>query len=181
MIYVEVVGRAVIFLVFAASVSTKIRSKDRRHLLESARAMLGALRPGLSDFTMDHLGRAALVAQWLVLVLVVTPWWVVGVVLAALLLISFTAGLIAEILAPEDAQCACFGADGPDVSVWDVVRNGVLIAIAAALVVLAGVETRPPEVGAVVVLLCGAVVPAFLLVEMTSIRELFVAGNHRGK
>jgi hypothetical protein len=57
-----------------------------------------------------------------------------GVVIGALLLLAFSAGIALALVRETDAKCQCFGATGQKLGATHLYRNGLLIVIAAVAV-----------------------------------------------
>jgi uncharacterized membrane protein YphA (DoxX/SURF4 family) len=65
---------------------------------------------------------------------VAEPWPAVA---ALVLLGSFTVWIVWRLASGDDAPCACFGAvSASPLSRWDVIRNGVLLALAVVAVAM---------------------------------------------
>ncbi|MER7007504.1 MauE/DoxX family redox-associated membrane protein [Dactylosporangium sp. NPDC000555] len=147
-------GLTVIGLTFAASAVSKLR--DRGGFVQSVRAfqllperLTGAVATLL---TSTEVAVVALLALGTAKPDVVPPVLVV----AAALLVAYTAGLVSVRARGLHVPCHCFGASPVPVSWYDIARNGLLLGI-AGLALAAGTPAEPlTGVDAVLVALAGA-------------------------
>ncbi|WP_063762666.1 MauE/DoxX family redox-associated membrane protein [Streptomyces sp. NRRL S-1448] len=96
----------------------------------------------------------------------------VGFVLAAGLLLAFTAGAALMVVRGVRAVCRCFGASGSPMGRLHVLRNGVLTLIAAGGVLgSSGIAAVAPAYGAVAV--AGGAVVGALVTRLEDLAALF--------
>ncbi|MEU9497949.1 MauE/DoxX family redox-associated membrane protein [Streptomyces sp. NPDC048196] len=96
----------------------------------------------------------------------------VGFLLAAGLLLAFTAGAALMVARGVRAVCRCFGASGTPMGRLHVLRNGVLTLIAAAGVLgSSGIQAVAPAYGAVAV--AGGAVVGALVTRLEDLAALF--------
>jgi len=142
--------RVLLLLTFTVSVLAKTRSGPA----------LAAFRAAVEDFEVVPRPRvgavvaAVLAAEAAVVagLAVGGPLLVPGFAVAAVLLLTFSGVLVRALLRHRRIRCNCFGSAASEVSWFDVVRNGLLLAgaMTGAGAVLAGV--RPAGAAADVVL-----------------------------
>ena len=139
--------RVLLLLTFAISAVAKVRSP-------------AAFRAAVEDFEVVPRGRAGAVAVAVIAaefavaagLAVGGPLLPVAFALAAAALLAFSAVLVRALLRHRRVRCHSFGSAAAEVSWFDVVRNGLLVAAAAvgAAAVVAGVR---PAAGADLALL----------------------------
>ncbi|MFI0944308.1 MauE/DoxX family redox-associated membrane protein [Streptomyces sp. NPDC021020] len=175
MIWLDVEARLVLALVFTVSAASKLRSRAAFAAFTTAVGRLAGVpaayrRPA-----------AALLAAGEVLLaagLLVPATAHLALALAAALLLAFTAALARALRAPEPVACNCFGPSDRPVSAAQLVRNGLLVALAAsALAGGPGQAAGPADVGAgpLLVSLLGAVAAAGAVALWDDLAELFAA------
>lgn len=99
---------------------------------------------------------------------------VASLALAGLLLTVLTAGIALALHRGSEATCACFGATGRPLRRRHLVRNGLLIGVVLAglmMQTLAGHGTAP--VGGAVVAVTGGAIVALILIRLDELVELF--------
>lgn len=162
--YVALSCRCLVGLIFLVSFATKVTPGAFRAFAESLRTMnvlpaslVRVVAPGVVFVEL------AVVAS-----LVWTPR--AGALLAGLLLVAFSGAIVMSLARNANATCRCFGAGGGRLGVRHVVRNALLFA-ACALVVVGGDAHADPQVGLAA---AGAgVVAALLVLGMDPVAELF--------
>lgn len=164
--YVALSCRCLIGLIFLVSFATKVTPSAFRAFVESLRAM-NVLPAPLARVTAIGVVFAELAVA---ASLVWTPSARAGALLAALLLVAFSAAIVMSLARNANATCRCFGAGGGRLGVRHVVRNALLF-VACTLVVFGGDALADPQVGMAA---AGAGVAAALLVlGMDPVAELF--------
>jgi len=165
--YLQIGVRCLLFVVFAASVVGKARSR------ESFRSFARSLGD-LEMMPASALGPAALTltaAEAVICVLLAPePTYRLGLLLAAILLGVFAGAIGWTVRRGVQASCHCFGAAGRSLGTVHVVRNVVLAA--AAIAALVGSPGNVDLVGAALALASG-VVAALLIVRFDDIADLF--------
>jgi hypothetical protein len=100
-----------------------------------------------------------------------------GVVLGLtlLLLAVLTTGVVLAIRRDTGARCACFGANQQTLSRRHVVRNAVLLAIAATALLLVAVRRpHPLELPGVLIALVAGAIAALFLIRLDDLVDLFL-------
>ncbi|MFF2427191.1 MauE/DoxX family redox-associated membrane protein [Streptomyces mirabilis] len=110
-----------------------------------------------------------------VVLLALGPGGAPGFVLTLLLLAAFTTGIVPTLRSGTKASCACFGASTAPIGRRHVVRNTVLLALAAAL---AGTPA-PTQPAGVLIAAFGALVGALLVIFTDELGTLFDDGAPR--
>jgi hypothetical protein len=158
-----VFAQGLLAIVFLVSLTSKVRDMEGfRHTV----AAFGVLPPALTAFAAPLLAAAEAVVVVLLLGgLLPADLWpaarplaVSGLVLAVVLLVAYTAALVAVRMRRARVSCNCFGASAA-VSWYDVVRNG-LFGLTAGLGLVADPSALSAADRALVVL---AAAPAALL------------------
>jgi len=172
--YLQVGLMALLWLVFAVSAVSKTRgAAAQRSFAESLRPL-----PGLP--TRWVVPVAALITAAEVLVVIGLTWAlptraaapaVVALVLAAVLLTVFTAGITLALRHRTAARCACFGAAERELGTAHVVRNVFLLAV-AVLAILTGPGHEVQPAGALLAVLTGAVA-GFITIRLDVLFDLF--------
>jgi hypothetical protein len=99
---------------------------------------------------------------------------VMSLVLAGLLLVVLTTGVALALHRGVEATCACFGATEQPLRRRHLVRNGLLVGVVlAGLVVWALAGEEAVELGGAAVALAGGVVVALMLIRLDDLVELF--------
>lgn len=132
-------ARLVLLLVFAVAVASKVGQRTAFDSFVVALSKLAATGPRLSSWLALGIiaGEAATVTA-----LLAVP--VAGFCLALGLLTVFAAAITRGVLAKRATSCACFGSSGEELGWSHLVRNGLLIGIAAAgLLVTLAVDRLP--------------------------------------
>ena len=149
-------GSGIIASLFVASGFPKIRQPFGLALALVRFGVVGRVRPAL--------GRLLGVLEVAVGVAVaVSPALFPAAVAALVLLVAFTAVVLRSVLAGQSVECACFGT-GETTSWATVVRNVVLIGIAAFLALVPAVPTMEQRISG---LLVGAVITCGYLMLST--------------
>jgi hypothetical protein len=131
---VTVFAQGLLAVVFAASLVGKVRDMERFTRTIMA---FDLLPPVLSTFAARMLAAAEAI---LVVVLLVSLWppvtlpagvvAVTGLLLVAVLLVTYTVALIIVKVRQTRVSCNCFGTSATMVSWADVIRNGLLLLVA---------------------------------------------------
>jgi hypothetical protein len=169
-------GAAVaLWVVFAVSAASKVRSAGGQRAFAESLRPLGLL-PGrlLAPTALAVTGAEIAVVVGLSCAPVVRPVASAAFAVATVLLGVLTSGIALALRRGSSAPCACFGASSRPLSRRHLVRNGVLMLIAAGGAGLAAVlppaSPEPPSL--VLAGLVGAVV-ALLLIRFDDLVELF--------
>jgi hypothetical protein len=164
--YVALSCRCLVGLIFLVSFATKVTPGAFRAFAESLHTMnvlpaplVRVVAPGV---VFAELAVAA--------ALVWTPSARAGALLAAVLLISFSAAIVMSLARHANASCRCFGAGGGRLGVRHVVRNALLFA--ACLPVVFGSDAQADPQVALTAAGAG-VVAALLVLGMDPVAELF--------
>jgi hypothetical protein len=129
-LYLALACRCAIGVVFAVSVSGKLRSRSAFGAFVS---WLAALPVPLVRGRPRATAVVLAAAEALIVVLVALPWTVrPGLVLAAVVLGVFTAGTWLAVARGADAPCQCFGVSASPLGRRHVVRDALLCAAAVA-------------------------------------------------
>jgi hypothetical protein len=165
--------RCAVGLVFVASILGKARG--RKPYADFVRAT-GRLGSGwlTSWIPAGVLAGGVIAAEAAVVVLLVPPGstWV-GFVLAGLLAVAFAAAVAAALRRGDHAPCNCFGVSARPISRVHLVRNVVLVAVAALGLAADGVAVDPAEPAGVVAAVVAGVVVAAVVVRADDLAELF--------
>jgi hypothetical protein len=101
----------------------------------------------------------------------------VGLALAAVVLLGFTAAIVAALRRGETGSCNCFGASTARLGPEHVARNLVLVAVALAGVVLSSgthlVDAGELQLGGIVIAVIAALCGATVMTRFDEIIELF--------
>jgi hypothetical protein len=130
---------------FAVSVAGSIRGRQAFRAYRAGVTLL----TGRTGPAATALGTAVIGAEGAAAVLCLLPGCgPVGPLLAAALLLAFTAALARVVAQRRTGSCHCFAGSRGDVGIRHLVRNGVLVALAAAGAVgrSAGADAVPPGV-----------------------------------
>ncbi|MFI6099757.1 MauE/DoxX family redox-associated membrane protein [Lentzea sp. NPDC051213] len=171
MLYLEICCRVVVGLVFLLAVVGKLRG----------RAELTAFAESLGSFGLRSTRvRSALAASVItveavtVVLLAVAPR--LGLGLAAMMLVAFTAAVAAAKATGREVRCRCFGADGGLMGRKHMIRNGVLVVVALAGLTPAN-ATATPHLGLLFAAVSAAVLGAVALAHWDDLRFLFGGGH----
>jgi hypothetical protein len=145
---VELACRAVLLLVFGIALVSKVRSrKDFDEFADSLTA-LGVRRTAILVVAAE--------AAAVVLLALPTEW---GFVLAIGLLAVFIAGIVRAVRGKQKVSCRCFGASGNQLTGSHVIRNSLLVVVAAIGWFADATSTWSPATGpTTIALLAGAFV-----------------------
>jgi hypothetical protein len=170
--YVLVGCRSLIALVFVVSAVSKLRSRRAYAEFVSATGRLSP-RP-VAAATARRLAAATVVAELATVVLVLVPATVpAGFGAAAALLLAFTGTILLALRRGVRAPCRCFGSSEQPLGSAQVVRNAVLLAV-AALGLAGGVSAAPsPELAGALVAVVAGGVAATMVVVADDIASLF--------
>ncbi|MEV5988885.1 MauE/DoxX family redox-associated membrane protein [Streptomyces sp. NPDC052051] len=168
--YVLLAVRLLIGVVFAASVIGKVRGVAAfRRFEEAARAMGVPTRLSRPVAVAVVAGECAAV-----LLLALGPGGAPGFALTLLLLTAFTVGIVRTLRSGTKASCACFGASTAPIGHRHVVRNSVLLALAAfGLVAALSGTAMPSEAAGIAVTAFGALTGALLVIFTDELGTLF--------
>ena len=171
--YTLVCCQFLVSLVFAVSVVSKVRSRERYGDFVTAVAQLA---PGLP---VRPAAATVVVAETAVLVSVLVPATTpFGFVLALALLAAFTAAIAAAIRRRHSVSCQCFGASSAPVGRPQLARNAVLLLIAAAgLVVALSPARSSPDPGVLAMAVLTGAAGGLAVVFTDEIADLF-RSNH---
>jgi hypothetical protein len=163
--------RCLLGTVFAVSVVSKVRS---RAAWQSLRAWLAAMpfRP----LRLKGMALALVTAETAVVALVAAVP-LAGLILGAVLALALTAGLYQVVRSGSREPCHCFGVSSEPLSSQQVIRNGVLLALATVGAVCAGTTAghRPGPAESVLAVIAG-LAAALLVVFSGDISALAVKG-----
>jgi hypothetical protein len=170
---------AVLWLVFAVSALGKLRGTARLAFTESLRRLgllPGRLVPAVAAAVIAAeltvlLGLSGAVAGVFDLVPAVPVVRLGGVAAAAALLCVLTGGITLALRRGTTARCACFGAESRPLSGRHLVRNTILLLVAAGALVTPAEPARPA--GALLGVAAGLLI-ALVLVRLDDIVELVV-------
>lgn len=119
-VYLDIAARSLLMLVFAVAVISKLRSASAFREFADSLSTLGARR----------FAGAVVAAETATVVLLAIPvGW--GYLLVIALLTVFIAGIARAIRAGQPVACRCFGAGGRKLGPTHIVRNSLLVLIAA--------------------------------------------------
>jgi hypothetical protein len=172
MTYVEFGCRCVLGVVFAVSALSKTWKKGAFAAFRLATAALvpSARRYASALSTVVVVAEAAIVVALVVL-------GTAGLVAACLLLTAFTVAIAAAVRRGDAASCRCFGATATPVSARHLVRNALLIAVAALGLAMPGQAGGDPA--ALGLAAVAGVVVAVLVISFDAVADLFL-DNHEG-
>lgn len=173
MVYLLLGCRCLLGLVFAASVTSKLRGRA-----PYAEFTLAAQRlaPGwvTARVPAEVLAAVVAAAEAAVVVLLAGPGTVRwGLVVAGVLAMGFAVAVTAALRRGDRAPCRCFGASDRPIGQVHLVRNGLLAATACLGLVADQADGGPLQpAGAVAAVVAGAVA-AMLVVTADDVAELF--------
>ncbi|GAA3768715.1 MauE/DoxX family redox-associated membrane protein [Micromonospora maritima] len=166
--YVELLGRTVLALVFVASAVGKLKSG----------AAFVAFRRGLADMRLlptavvPAVAVAVVTGEVVAVVLLGLPGTgTAGLVLALVLLASFTAAIAVVLARGTRVSCPCFGGSSVSFGRRHLVRNGLLLGLGVAALV-GGTSQAPLAVPAALLSMAGAVVIAMVVVTFEDIADV---------
>jgi uncharacterized membrane protein YphA (DoxX/SURF4 family) len=171
--YLVLACRVLLALVLLAAALGKLRSRDALTGFRASVRDLGLLpdgwvRPAASAVIAGELAAPALLA--------VPATTGAGFAVAAVVLASFTAAVLAAVLRRRRVRCRCFGASGGPLGVPHVVRNAALSAAAAgAGWASLGLGPAGLEPAGVVLALGAAAVVGLLVIVFDDLVSLFAA------
>ncbi|MEU4657546.1 MauE/DoxX family redox-associated membrane protein [Streptomyces sp. NPDC023723] len=169
--YLVTGARALLALVFLVSFVSKITGPAAfTGFLGSVRAM-GVTSPALLR-PVAHTVIAAEAAVCVLLALPARKATTAGLLVAAVLLTAFTAGIAAAVRRGATAPCRCFGASTTPVGVGHIVRNSVLCAVAVTGA-LAGPAAGAAGPGGLVVAAIGGTVVGAVVTQLDHVLALF--------
>jgi hypothetical protein len=163
MAYLAVAAQAALVVVFVISAASKVR--DRRHYREFAASLRPLLPGAVRNSVPAILVAAEITCPVLLLVPPATP---LGFVLAAALLAAFTAGTGWVLATGRSATCRCFGVTAQRISPVHLVRNLLLLAVAAA-----GAGIGPVVPHGVLPAVVAGVAVALLMIRLDDVADLF--------
>ncbi|WP_433497216.1 MauE/DoxX family redox-associated membrane protein [Sphaerimonospora sp. CA-214678] len=172
-----IAARCLIGVVFVLSAAGKLRSGTAfAEFARSGRALTGALLGGrpIGRAAGLWVGAAVVAAEVAVVALLaVTATARAGFALAVVLLLGFTAGLLAEMRRGTRTPCRCFGASSTPIGRRHIVRNAALIALSLAgfTAAFAAGQSPLPHPAAVA---AGAVL-ALVVARLDDLVELFAS------
>jgi len=158
--------------VFAVSVASKVRSPAA---WQSLRAWLAAMpfRP----LRLKGIPLALVTAETAVVVLVAAVP-LAGLIASAVLALALTVGLYLVVRSGSREPCHCFGASSEPLSSQQVIRNGVLLALATVGAVCAGTTAghRPGPAESILAVIAG-LAAALLVIFSGEISALLGIGG----
>jgi hypothetical protein len=169
----DLFARALLAVVFLAAVVGKARSRQG---FAEFRDSVAAIGPRW--LPAGPAAGAVVVGEATTVVLLAVPGTrLAGYALAAALLIVFCVGIARAVLARQSVRCQCFGAGGGVLGPKHLVRNGLLVAVAATGALTAGV---PPSAPATLVALVAGAFLGLLTTRWEDVAFLLVpAGRNR--
>jgi hypothetical protein len=176
MAYLALACRCLTGLVFAVSAFSKLRS---RSAFREFTAWLAGLPVPLARSRPAKVAAAMATAEVAIVVLAALPWTArAALVLAAIVLATFTAGTWLAIARGAGAPCQCFGTSATPLGPRHVMRNALLCAAAVAGAVATGAGgTRPA--GIVLSLMAGLTIAMFA-VFLDDLAALFSESDGTG-
>jgi hypothetical protein len=186
-----VVGIAALWTIFGTSAVSKVAGLERqRAFAESLRALqvlpVRLVAPAAVVVSGVELGVGVGLVAALPGVIAGASWAVsvavVALLAAVALLVVLTAGIVLALSRRSTAPCACFGASDRPLSWRHVLRNGLMLLVGVAGVVIA-VAFSPAVVDPVGAGLAGVVgvVVAVVLIRLDEIVELFAPSGLAGR
>lgn len=175
--YVVLACRVVLVGVLGIALLSKVRGRAAFAEFASAVGALAGLRPGWTRSAAYGVVAAEVVS---VLLLVLPRTTVLGFAYAAALLSVFTVGIASAMRRGERTACRCFGASTTPLGLPHVVRNLILLAVACAGAVGAGLFSAGPlhAAGVAVAVACAAVA-VLLVLRMDDIVAVFAPVDPR--
>jgi hypothetical protein len=163
--------RCMLGTVFAVSVVSKVRS----------RAAWQSLRAWLADMPFRPLGlkgmpRALVTAEAAVVALAAAVP-LAGLIAGAVLALALAAGLSVVVRRGSREPCHCFGASSEPLSSQHVIRNGLLLALAAAGVVCAVIAGHAPGPAESMLAVIAGLAAALLIIFFGDIAALLTHGS----
>ncbi|MFB4314952.1 MauE/DoxX family redox-associated membrane protein [Actinomadura sp. 21ATH] len=163
--FVRIGSACLIGLVLAVSAVSKLRDVDG--FARSVAALVPGIRPGRARrLAIATIALEALVPP----LLIAPPTTSYGFGLAAVLLAAFTAVIAASVRRGRRTACRCFGPSSVPLGPRHLVRNGALLACAAAGGLAPG---GLPHAGGAAVAAAAGLVGALLIVSFDDIVDLF--------
>lgn len=168
--HLDIAVRCLLGLVFLTAATGKLSSRDRRREFADSVSAVGLLAPG----AVTPVAVAVMLVELSVPVLLAIPRTVlVGYLFAAVLLAAFCVAIGAVLRHRRTVVCRCFGTGGAPLGRRHLVRNGLLLALAAVGAVAAGSGGAVEPAGAVVAV-AAAGVTALVLIRFDDLVDLFV-------
>lgn len=176
MAYLALACRCLTGLVFAVSAFSKLRS---RPAFREFTAWLAGLPVPLARSRPAAVAAVMAAAEVAIVVLAALPWTArAGLVLAAMVLATFTAGTWLAVARGAGAPCQCFGTSATPLGPRHVIRNALLCGAAVAGAVAAGGGgTRPTGAAGVVLSLMAGLTIAMFVVFLDDLAALFSDGT----
>ncbi|MGY3515354.1 MauE/DoxX family redox-associated membrane protein [Micromonospora sp. PTRAS2] len=169
--HVDIALRCLIGVVFLAAAFGKVRNRGAWREFVASLAALRMVPARLVSATAC----AVVVAEAAVpILLLLPPTRRLGHVLAALLLVAFSSGVLVTLHRRQQVACRCFGATGAPLGRRHLLRNGLLIAAALVGVVAGGAAGGVALAGVAVAAVAGAV-GGLVFVRFDDIADLLVA------
>ncbi|WP_327586835.1 hypothetical protein OHA25_07360 [Nonomuraea sp. NBC_00507] len=175
MSHIEIFARCLIGLVFCASAIGKLRGAEaflafERSVRDLRLLPLATIRPT---------ARAVVGAELTVPVLVTVPYTAqAGLATTLLLLTGFTVVVVLMLRRGTPASCACFGASGAPYGRRHVVRNLVLLTVAAAGIVTPESALHPAGLAIAIV---AAILASAVVVTLDELADLFASTAEQGR
>ncbi|MEV0386486.1 MauE/DoxX family redox-associated membrane protein [Nonomuraea sp. NPDC050643] len=180
--YLAVACRCLIAVVFGVSLIGKLRGRAAfAEFGRATRRMLSAVPPwrAVSHATAARVAYVVAGAEAFVAVSLVVPSTVVpeaagaGLVVAAGLLIAFSAGIAMVLRAGVRTPCRCFGSSSAPVGRPHLVRNAVLLGAAITGLLAGPGNAGPLHAAGVAIAATVAVVIAVLVIRLDDLVEVF--------
>ncbi|GAA1739505.1 MauE/DoxX family redox-associated membrane protein [Luedemannella helvata] len=174
--YLALAARVAIGFTFLASAVSKLHSRSARAEFATATAtMLAAVLPGRpAPARSTVVAGVVAVAELAVVPLVAVPDLArAGLALAGLLLVAFTVTIAAVLRRGTRTSCRCFGGSSTPLSGVHLVRNAVLLAVAAVGIVLGPGDLARVTVAGTTVAAVTAIVLGLLVTRLDDIVDLF--------
>ncbi|MFF0470174.1 MauE/DoxX family redox-associated membrane protein [Micromonospora zamorensis] len=168
--HLDIALRCLIGVVFLSATFGKVRSRASWREFVASLAAMRVVPTRLVPATAGAVG----LAEAAVPVLLLPQTGRLGHVLAALLLVAFSSGIVVTLRRRQRVACRCFGAAGAPLGRRHLLRNGLLITAALFGVAAGSASGGVAPAGVAVAAVAGAV-GGLLFVWFDDITDLFVA------
>lgn len=169
--YVEFGVRFALGLVFLISSVSKVKSRDSWVAFTESVRELGVRRDGL----VPTAATVVVLAEFAIVILLAVPISgaaVAGFGLAAGLLLIFGAAIATTLRRGVRTSCRCFGTSAAPLSGWHVVRNAVLVLV-AAVGAIAATRTGSAQAAGLAVAACAGLLGGGLVAVLDDVVALF--------
>ena len=163
--------RLVFISLFAFAFVTKVKNPVE---LERTIRKFNLLKPRF----IPAVSRLILAMECVISLLLIFNYLVIGFVLSFLLLLLFSAVLVAVLSSGKTTACNCFGSQSAPISAWTLGRNGLLLLSAGIGVLLTTALDAPinsPSFKEVVIAAPLSLLAAFLVINLETIKEILSA------